>query len=312
MLLVLEADHIERAQRENKHGLIIDLRSNGGGSLEEAIDLAGLFVPEGPVVQVKQSKTPTVRGDEDNGFAYDLPIVVMVNQLSASASEIFSGAIQDYSRGIIAGSKNTHGKGTVQTVFKLSRRGRLKNRKSGALKYTMAKFYRVTGASTQKKGIAQDIIFESFLDHMELGEAQLDHVLAWDTIAPREIRKSFLNVSEYVDEIKARSEQRLDANEEYQKLAEDIRRFGERKEERYITLKREKRIAMREEDEYWSKRSQSVLGKRKRYEDEEEEEEEEEEMDDLYLDEALLILADLISCLERDNKLAITDTAAHH
>ncbi|MDP7399842.1 MAG: S41 family peptidase, partial [Lentisphaeria bacterium] len=160
----------EMVEKDEIAGIIIDLRSNGGGSLEEAISLSGLFVPSGPIVQVRRvGGIVDVREDSDDGFAYDLPMLVMVNQLSASASEIFSGAIQDYQRGLIVGSVGTHGKGTVQTVLKLDRMRSFRDKKPGAIKFTMAKFYRVTGASTQKKGIAPDIAFPSFLDHMELG-----------------------------------------------------------------------------------------------------------------------------------------------
>jgi carboxyl-terminal processing protease len=306
-------------------GVIIDLRSNGGGSLEEAISLSGLFIPSGPVVQVRKvGGHVDVRSDEDDGFAYKLPLAVVVNQLSASASEIFSGAIQDYSRGLIIGSKGTHGKGTVQTVLKLERMRAFRNQKPGALKYTMAKFYRVTGASTQKRGITPDVIFPSFLDHMELGEAQLDHVLPWDTIGAPEINRNFVRVTPYMSQIASRSSARLAGNEQYQQLVADIAEFGRRKENKTVTLHKEKRMKQREEEEYWAKRSQAILGGEKDKEEDEEENEDanenelenpdeqevktiddaEEAFPDLYLDESLYMMSDLIDLLTRDNKLA--------
>ncbi len=303
----------EMVEKDEIAGIIIDLRSNGGGSLEEAISLSGLFVPSGPIVQVRRvGGIVDVREDSDDGFAYDLPMLVMVNQLSASASEIFSGAIQDYQRGLIVGSVGTHGKGTVQTVLKLDRMRSFRDKKPGAIKFTMAKFYRVTGASTQKKGIAPDIAFPSFLDHMELGEAELDHVLKWDTIQAQPLNRNFTPITPYVEELHRRSDIRLAENELYQHLVEDIAEFGKRRAEKHITLNREKRIKLREEEEYWTERSQAVLGSDRDDDDESEDDpgdapeeaelkddvqknnESEEDFPDVYLDEGLALMGDLV------------------
>lgn len=312
----------EMVEKDEIAGIIIDLRSNGGGSLEEAISLSGLFVPSGPIVQVRRvGGIVDVREDLDDGFAYDLPMIVIVNQLSASASEIFSGAIQDYQRGLIVGSVGTHGKGTVQTVLKLDRMRSFRDKKPGAIKFTMAKFYRVTGASTQKKGIAPDIAFPSFLDHMELGEAELDHVLKWDTIQSQPLNRNFTLITPYVEELHRRSDTRLAKNELYQHLVEDIAEFGKRRAEKHITLNREKRIKLREEEEYWTERSQAVLGSDRDNDDEPEDDpgdapeeievkddvqknnESEEDFPDVYLDEGLALMGDLVEILDRDNKL---------
>jgi len=312
----------DMVEKDEIAGIIIDLRSNGGGSLEEAISLSGLFVPSGPIVQVRRAGgTVDVREDLDDGFAYDLPMIVMVNQLSASASEIFSGAIQDYQRGLIVGSIGTHGKGTVQTVLKLDRMRSFRGKQPGAIKYTMAKFYRVTGASTQKKGIAPDIAFPSFLDHMELGEAELDHVLKWDTIQSQPLNRNFTSITPYVEELHRRSDIRLAENELYQHLVEDIAEFGKRRAKKHITLNREKRIKLREEEEYWTERSQAVLGSDRDNDDEPENtpenapeeievkddvqknNENEEDFPDVYLDEGLALMGDLVEVLDRDNKL---------
>ncbi len=281
-------DHIQ--------GLIIDLRSNGGGSLEEAINLTGLFIPEGPVVQVRSRKGVDVRNDNDNGFYFNIPLLIMVNRSSASASEIFSGAIKDYGRGVVVGDQMTHGKGTVQTVLKLDRFNVFRDQKPGAMKYTMAKFYRVTGASTQNKGITPDIIFGSFLDYMDIGESNLDHVMPWDEIAPAEIVKP-MDISGLIPELKARSQKRLQANNEYQILMEDIQNYAERRQLKTIPLNREKRQKYREEDEYWSEKSKAVLGKSKTKKSKvpNGEETEPEDDHDLYLEEGLNILADLVT-----------------
>ena len=164
---------IKELRVEGIEGLVIDLRNNGGGSLEEAISLTGLFIPEGPVVQVRSTRgSVEVIEDNDPGVLYDGPLVVLVNRLSASASEIFAGAIQDYGRGIVVGGQ-TFGKGTVQSLRPLRR---------GQLKITQAKFYRVSGDSTQHQGVIPDILFPSLFDKDKIGESALDEALPWDTI----------------------------------------------------------------------------------------------------------------------------------
>ena len=164
---------IKELRLEGIEGLIIDLRNNGGGSLEEAIGLTGLFIPQGPVVQVRSTRgSVEVLDDNDPSVLYDGPLVVLVNRLSASASEIFAGAIQDYGRGIVVGGQ-TFGKGTVQSLRPLRR---------GQLKIAQAKFYRVSGDSTQHQGVIPDILFPSLFDKDKIGESALDEALPWDTI----------------------------------------------------------------------------------------------------------------------------------
>lgn len=307
-------------KKDGVEGLLIDLRFNGGGSLEEAINLTGLFIPEGPIVQVRNRNGVQVRKDSDNGFYYDLPMVVMINRSSASASEIFSGAIKDYGRGIIVGDAQTHGKGTVQTILKLDRLHFFKNQKSGAMKYTMAKFYRATGASTQNKGIHPDISFSSFLDHMKIGEKHLKNAMPWDEIEPLEMIK-VIDVTPFKPEIKARSDIRLQKNERFQNLITDITRYGERKGQKTIPLNKAKRIALREEDEYWANRSKSFFGNRedkltadkdkadkdKADEDKADENKADKNMadnenyQDLSLEESLLILSDLVELTKKNN-----------
>jgi len=173
---------IERLKKENVEGLIIDLRYNGGGSLETAIDIAGLFIQEGPVVQVKYREgKPRVRFDKDAKIQWNKPLVVLVNELSASASEIFAAAMQDYNRAVIIGSNQTFGKGTVQQFMPLNNYYKYP-KDLGALKMTIQKFYRVNGGSTQKEGVYSDIAIPSRYSYMKFGERDLDGALAWDKV----------------------------------------------------------------------------------------------------------------------------------
>ena len=165
--------------RQHVNGIIIDLRSNGGGSLQESIDLTGLFIPKGPTVIVSDSKgNAEPQMDTDGKAFYAGPLVVMINRMSASASEIFAGAMKDYNRAVIVGSQS-FGKGTVQTLQPLN---------GGQLKLTIAKFYRVTGKSTQHRGVMPDIQFPSFFDG-KIGESMLPNALPWDTIKPVQYKK---------------------------------------------------------------------------------------------------------------------------
>lgn len=173
---------IKELQAEKIDGLVLDLRNNGGGSLAEAIDLTGLFIKNGPVVQVKNSSNRVELGeDDDSSVAYNGPLVVLTNRFSASASEIFAGAIQDYHRGVIVG-ESTYGKGTVQTVVDLKRFINDPKSQVGELKITFQKFYRVTGSSTQHKGVTPDIKLPTALDPEQFGESSSPSALPWDEI----------------------------------------------------------------------------------------------------------------------------------
>ncbi|MCA9064754.1 MAG: PDZ domain-containing protein, partial [Planctomycetaceae bacterium] len=161
--------------------LIVDLRWNGGGALQEAIEVSGLFIPSGSVVQVKeQDDTVTPFDDEDTDMVWRKPMMVVCNRYSASASEIFAGAIKDYRRGIVVGDRTTHGKGTVQNVVDVSSRLSFIDR--GALKLTISQFYRVNGESTQTMGVRSDVVLPSLLNHRDIGEDALDNALPFDTI----------------------------------------------------------------------------------------------------------------------------------
>lgn len=180
---------IKELKAEGVNGLVIDLRNNGGGSLPEAIDLTGLFIKEGPVVQVRDPANRVELGvDDDTSVAYDGPLVVMTNRFSASASEIFAGAIQDYHRGVIVG-ESTFGKGTVQQVLDLAR-WIPDQEKVGQLNLTSQKFYRVTGSSTQNKGVTPDILLPSPFSAQQFGESSRPSALPWDVIRKTEFQKA--------------------------------------------------------------------------------------------------------------------------
>ncbi|NNF48168.1 MAG: PDZ domain-containing protein, partial [Desulfofustis sp.] len=182
-------DAIMELRNQGIEGIILDLRNNGGGSLVDAVDITGLFIDKGPVVQVKNSQgMKRVLQDDDDTLVYDGPLVVLVNRFSASASEIVAAALQDYRRAIVVGGQHTHGKGTVQTIIDLNENIPLLHLRRyddlGALKATIQKFYRVDGGSTQYKGVVPDVILPSLLQNLKSGEQYLDYSLPWDQDEP--------------------------------------------------------------------------------------------------------------------------------
>lgn len=175
---------IIRLKEEGMQGLVLDLRNNGGGSLQTVVDIVGLFIEEGPVVQVKTTGEPKeVLSDKDKSIIWDGPLVIMVNELSASASEILAAAMQDYKRAIVIGSKQTYGKGTVQNVLDLNRMVRNNsNGDMGALKFTTQKFYRINGGSTQLEGVKSDVVVPDRYSYIDIGEKDQENPLPWDKI----------------------------------------------------------------------------------------------------------------------------------
>lgn len=175
---------IDRLKKEGVDGLIIDLRNNGGGSLKTAIEIVGLFIEKGPVVQVKyRGENPIIKNDNDPKIKWDGKLVVLVNELSASASEIFAAAMQDYKRAVIIGGNQTYGKGTVQNILPINQFYPNYQKDLGFLKMTIQKFYRVNGGSTQKEGVYSDIAIPSRYSYMKFGERDLEGALAWDKVA---------------------------------------------------------------------------------------------------------------------------------
>ena len=174
---------IERLKEENVAGLLIDLRNNGGGSLKTAVEISGLFINKGPIVQVKyRGEKPSIKNDEDQKTQWDGAVVILVNEFSASASEIFAAAMQDYKRAIIIGGNQTYGKGTVQNILPINRFFPKYEKDLGYLKMTIQKFYRINGGSTQVEGVYSDIALPSRYSYMKFGERDLDGALVWDKV----------------------------------------------------------------------------------------------------------------------------------
>jgi len=222
-------------------GIIIDLRNNGGGFLSEAIYLTGLFIEKGPMVQVRDSQGNIASEyDNDSNIYYSGPIAVLVNRLSASASEIFAAAIQDYRRGIVVGSR-TFGKGTVQNIIPLDRVFPGSKERLGQVKLTIAKFYRVNGSSTQHVGVTPDIQFPSRYEAMEIGESTSENALLWDRIKETEFTPSPGQTHEMIPELVKKFEERISGNPEFRYLKEGIKLILEQKENTLVSLQEEKR-----------------------------------------------------------------------
>ena len=222
--------------------VIIDLRYNGGGALSESIEVSGLFINEGPVVQVKDPDDKVKTYTDDIPGWFNEPIIVVCNRMSASASEIFAGAIKDYKRGIIVGDSTTHGKGTVQNVMPVSAQMfQFFNRTDrGALKLTINQFYRVNGDSTQNLGVKSDIVLPSLIDHMDIGESSLDNALAFDKIDPADYKELGYVSPSLVKSLAGRSAKRIAKNEDFAKVKTDVDEYLKRKNRKSITLNEEK------------------------------------------------------------------------
>ena len=232
---------IEELKLEGIEGLVVDLRDNGGGSLQEAQSLTGLFIRSGPTVQVKTTRrNPNVYADNDGKITWEGPMAVVVNRLSASASEIFAGAIQDYQRGIILGTQ-TFGKGTVQTIVPLRR---------GQLKITQAKFYRVSGESTQHQGVLPDIEFPSIFDKTRVGESALDDALAWDTIRPAMYSQSN-DLRSVLGLLRNRHKDRVADNPDFMYLRALSERNEKTRKRTHLSLNELVRTQEKEEDDSW-------------------------------------------------------------
>ena len=231
---------IGKLKQENVTGIILDLRHNGGGSLQEAIDLTGLFIPSGPVVQTRNLEGRVEIGrDSDGKVAYDGPLVVLTSRFSASASEIVAGALQDYGRAVIVGDTSTFGKGTVQTVIPLARvmqgNGITPGSDPGALKVTISKFYRPSGKSTQLEGVKADIVVPSLTDQPEIGESDLGNPLPWDTIAAVNFTES-KRVTPSLAALRASSSQRVAKDRDFAELKTDVERFRKIRDEKSVSL----------------------------------------------------------------------------
>ena len=240
---------INRLKIEGIDGLVIDLRNNGGGSLQEADTLTSLFIPSGPTVQVKSSRSrPTIYSNDDNSIIYDGPMAVLVNRLSASASEIFAGAMQDYGRALILGGQ-TFGKGTVQTMIPLNR---------GQLKLTAAKFYRISGQSTQHQGVIPDIDFPSLFDKETIGESTLEGAMPWDVIDAARFAP-YGELNPYLMELQARHLQRAEEDPHFTYYRALMAKAEEKSGRTYLSLNEAERRAERKQEDDWRLNLENTL-----------------------------------------------------
>jgi len=229
--------------------VVLDLRANGGGSLTEAINLTGLFIDRGPVVQVKDSQGRIeAYADENGGVAWDGPLVVVTSKFSASASEILAGAIKDYNRGLIVGDPTTHGKGTVQTLLDLDREifGGI-GEQLGALKVTLQQFYLPDGLSTQRDGVAADVVLPSLTAHLDVGEGDLQYALPTDRVPAAKHNRYPMVTPEILGSLRAASIERTKADGEFLEMLQRIDTYRRQKAEKFIPLNREKYLAFRKE-----------------------------------------------------------------
>ncbi|TKD60966.1 carboxy terminal-processing peptidase [Flavobacterium sp. ASW18X] len=230
------AKEVERLKEAGAEGLILDLRDNGGGSLKTVVEMAGLFIKDGPIVQVKSSgQRKEIHEDNDERIQWDGPLVILVNELSASASEILAAAMQDYKRAIVIGSKQTFGKGTVQNVIPLENIVRSNEHGDlGAIKLTTQKFYRINGGSTQLEGVKSDIVVPDRYSYIDLGERDQDNPLGWDKISPADYN-TWDGYIDYEGTV-SRSKNRLENNPQIKLLEENARWVKEQQDENVVSL----------------------------------------------------------------------------
>lgn len=286
---------LDEFRSQNVDGVVLDLTKNGGGSLTEAISLTGLFIDQGPVVQVKDSNgSVTAYDDDEPGVAWSGPLVVMTSKFSASASEILAGAIKDYRRGIVIGDPATHGKGTVQTLMDLGREVFRNDRMNlGALKVTLQQFYLPDGDSTQRNGVAADVILPSITAEMDVSEADLDYALAHDRVKLAKHKLYNMVPPNLITKLRENSIERVNKDDEFMELM--------RRRELYIKVKEEKTLSLNEE---------AFMARRKEMDAQKESEKEEEEViknaqlvfrDYYYNREALSVAYDYINGLREQN-----------
>ncbi|PRP68356.1 carboxy terminal-processing peptidase [Nonlabens agnitus] len=317
------AKEIVKLKQEGMEGLIIDLRNNGGGSLREVIEMAGLFIPDGPVVQVglKNNRTQTLNDDDNGAVLWNGPLVILVNELSASASEILAAALQDYDRAIVIGSKQTFGKGTVQNFDDLNRYVQTSEFGDlGALKLTTQKFYRINGGSTQLEGVKSDVVAPDRYSYIEIGERDEDYPLPYDEIAPAQYKKfkGYLNLAESI----AASQKRIDNNEYFQLIDKNAKWLADQRDENEIPLSiksyQERLKKLEDETDQFNKldeyknsltvnslkdekllieKDSSLADKRKRWH--------ETINQDMYIEEAVNVLKDLKTNTIKDNGMTI-------
>lgn len=239
---------LKQCNEQRVDAVIVDLRKNGGGSLTEAINLTGLFIDKGPVVQVRDADGRVQHYDDtDKGMAWTGPLVVMTSKFSASASEIFAGAIKDYRRGLIVGDTSTHGKGTVQSLLDLGRQlfGIANQSQLGALKITMQQFYRPNGDSTQNRGVLADVDLPSLTSQYDVGESSLDYALKFDQVPAAPYATSDMVNDAMIDRLRSLSAERRKGSSEWAKVIQNITRYNEQKKRKRVPLNEQKFMAER-------------------------------------------------------------------
>lgn len=241
---------VEKLKAENVQGIILDLRNNGGGSLDDVVKMAGLFIDEGPIVQIKEKgRRPHVMSDTRIGAEWDGALVIMVNEFSASASEIMAAAMQDYNRAVILGSAGTHGKGTVQRFLDLNQSLRSKAMPDlGYIKLTTQKFYRINGDATQLKGVHSDVVVPDYYMYIKTGEQENDYPLAWDQIES----SSYLKTFSVPDKLVKNSEKRVLKNETFNLIEENAKHWKELQDDNEYPLSlniyKEEKLALEKEE----------------------------------------------------------------
>jgi len=260
-------------------GVVLDLRNNGGGLLAEAVEMTGLFIDSGPVVQISDGRATEVLSDDDPDTTYDGPLIVLVNRETASASEILAGALQDYGRAIIVGDTKTHGKGTVQSMTNLKN----DDPSLGSLKVTTASFYRIAGGSTQMKGVTPDIVTPSILDSMEVGEEYLPHALTWSTVFPAPLYRRAAELDSILPMLKQQSEERRQKDPKFAAYRSLVEQLGKRQKASEISLNLDDRLTLARSEKQLQKLLQDTNGK---------DAEKDKKNQDIILNEALKILSD--------------------
>ncbi len=252
------AIEVERLKKEGVQGIVMDVRDNGGGSLKTVVDIAGLFIEQGPIVQIKSSAgKKEVLYDRDIKVQWDGPLVIMINEFSASASEILAAAIQDYKRGVIIGSKQSYGKGTVQNVIDLNQfvRGSTYG-DLGALKTTTQKFYRINGGSTQLEGVKSDIAIPDRYSYLKMGEKDMDNAMPWDKIDPADYQ--VWNKQNNFDLAISKSKTRMQANPQMKLIDENAKWLDDRNKENVYSLNIDKFKAEQKSLEEKNKKYKSI------------------------------------------------------
>ena len=300
---------IDGFKKDKVDAVVMDLRLNGGGLLQEAITLSGLFIDTGPVVQVRATHGVRHLDDDDEGTAWDGPMAVLIDHLSASASEIFAGVIKDYGRGLVIGDSSTYGKGTVQSIVPLNERLNLRDDRIpdlGALKLTIQQFYRPNGESTQIRGVTPDIHLPTFRDHAEIGEGKSESALKFDKVPPLPHDVYRRAPEDLVARLNARSEERRKGNEKFKEQADSIKRYIDRKSRHEISLNEAKFKAetAAEEDEDKENPDRPKNKPRKRHTDRVVWD------SNFYNDEVMNIIADYVR-LGGETLLAQPDRAGH-